>query len=84
MYWNRFVFQSLPLGQIAYFELEVVLAGVGLFFGIQLGVDFGPGMLSVHSHLLEYLCSLFADCYFVGFFAYLTSIQNKRKITGYL
>ena len=77
------MFQFLPLGQIAYFELEVVLAGVGLFLGIQLGVGFGPGMLSVHSNLLEYLCLLFADCYSVGFFAYLTSIQNKRKITRY-
>ena len=74
------MFQSLPLGQTAYFELEVALAGVGLFFGIQFGVDFGPGMLSVHSNLLECLCLLFVDCYFVGFFAYLTSIQNKRKI----
>ena len=77
------MFQSLPLGQTAYFELEVVLAGGGLFFGIQLGVGFGPGMLSVHSNLRGSLCLLFADCYFVGFFAYLTSIQNKRKITRY-
>ena len=78
------MFQSLPLGQTAYFELEVVLAGLGLFFGIQLGVGFGPGILSVHSNLLGYLCLLFAHCYSVGSFAYLTSIQNKRKITRYL
>ena len=70
---------SLPLDQTAYFELGVVLAGVGLFFGIPLGVGFGPGMLSVHSNLPGSVRLLFADCYFVGFFAYLTSIQKIER-----
>ena len=71
------MFRSLPLDQIAYFELGAVLAGVGLFFGIQLSVGFGTVVFSVHSNLPRYLCLLFADCYSVGFFADLISIQIK-------